>query len=240
MLFESYWQQLFQSRLSADELDTCALPNLELNAHLHQSAQVNSALSKWMPSPAAGVQRILLERLGGEHTQRATSLVAYAPNSQFAQHTHPLGEEFFVLTGTFSDANGDYPAGTYVRNPPGSSHAPSSKEGCLILVKLQQMPAHEAQRVVVKLPNCLPQETILYSAHEHVSLWHSDLASVRTPELQDGIEGLVLLGSISIKNQHYGVGEWFRCAPNIVTSIELKPHSQLWLKHGHLAQYAHA
>ena len=240
MFFESYWQQLFQSRLSADELSHCALPNLEFNACLYENAQVDSRLAQWKPSPAAGVQRILLERQGGEQTQRATSLVAYAPNSHFNAHTHPLGEEFFVLTGTFSDAEGDYPAGTYVRNPPGSSHAPFSKEGCLILVKLQQMPAKDVQRVVVTLPTDLPAETRLFDAYEQVSFWHSEHEPVQTPLLTGGIEGLVLQGGVSINDQHYSTGEWFRFRPDLATHIELNRHSQLWLKHRHLAQYTHA
>ncbi|XQF94519.1 cupin domain-containing protein (plasmid) [Pseudoalteromonas espejiana] len=32
-----------------------------------------------------------------------------------------------MLSGTFSDESGDYPQGFYLRNPPGSSHAPKSK-----------------------------------------------------------------------------------------------------------------
>ncbi len=60
---------------------------------------------------------------------------------------HGGGEEFLVLDGTFVDEHGAYPAGTYVRNPVGSAHAPSAPDGCTILVKLWQMdPA--APRVV--------------------------------------------------------------------------------------------
>ena len=82
----------------------------------------------WVPSPLPGVERRMLDRVGGE-VARATSIVRYAPESHFSTHEHELGEEFLVLSGTFSDESGDHPAGTYVRNPPGSSHTPVHARG---------------------------------------------------------------------------------------------------------------
>lgn len=91
----------------------------------------------WLPSPLPGVTRFPLYREGGE-VAKATSLVRYAPRSSFAPHVHGGGEEILVLDGVFSDETGDYPAGSYLRNPPGSSHTPSSVEGCLLFVRLWQ------------------------------------------------------------------------------------------------------
>jgi hypothetical protein len=79
----------------------------------------------------------MLDRIGDE-VARATSIVRYAPHSRFSAHTHGGGEEFLVLDGVFQDEHGDYPAGTYIRNPPTSSHTPGSKPGCTIFVKLWQ------------------------------------------------------------------------------------------------------
>jgi len=103
----------------------------------------------FVASPIAHVTRRKLDRIGGE-IARATSLVRYAPGSRFPVHSHDGGEEFLVLEGTFSDAQGDYRAGTYVRNPVGSRHAPWSHQGCLILVKLHQMAPAETGRTVVE------------------------------------------------------------------------------------------
>jgi anti-sigma factor ChrR (cupin superfamily) len=89
----------------------------------------------WTPSPQAGVERRMLDRVGGE-IARATSVVRYVPGSRFSRHVHGGGEEILVLEGVFSDETGDYPPGSYLRSPPGSSHAPFSVEGCVILVKL--------------------------------------------------------------------------------------------------------
>lgn len=93
-----------------------------------------------MDSPQAGVRRIMLDRIGME-IARATSLVRYAPGSAFPSRLHPGGKEILLLEGTFSDERGDCPHGWCLRNPPGSRHAPASREGCLILVKLWQMAA---------------------------------------------------------------------------------------------------
>jgi len=79
----------------------------------------------------------MLDRVGDE-VARATSIVRYAPHSRFASHTHGGGEEFLVLDGIFQDERGDYPAGTYVRNPPTSSYTPGSQPSCTIFVKLWQ------------------------------------------------------------------------------------------------------
>lgn len=91
----------------------------------------------WVESPVQGVERKLLDRIGDE-VARATSIVKYSPNSVFTEHMHGGGEEILVLEGTFSDEHGDYPAGTYLRNPPQSSHSPFSKDGCTLFVKLRQ------------------------------------------------------------------------------------------------------
>jgi hypothetical protein len=73
-----------------------------------------------------------------DEVARATSIVRYAPHSRFSAHTHDAGEEFLVLHGVFQDEHGDYPTGTYVRNPPATSHMPGSEPGCTLFVKLWQ------------------------------------------------------------------------------------------------------
>ncbi len=75
----------------------------------------------WVHSPQTGIDRVMLDRIGGEQA-RATSLVRYLPQTSFPEHQHPGGEEILVLEGQFSEGNRDYPAGWYLRNPPGSSH----------------------------------------------------------------------------------------------------------------------
>ena len=99
------------------------LAQMKINADFTKRAVVRPDDVDWIPSPMAGVERKMLDRIG-EEVARATSIVRYAPDSYFEEHTHGGGEEFFVLDGVFSDQYGDYPAGTYVRNPIGTKHRP--------------------------------------------------------------------------------------------------------------------
>jgi hypothetical protein len=125
-----------------------------LNEDLSKRTLVHAGSTDWIPSPMKGVDRRMLFRIG-EEKARATSIVRYAPESHFSHHGHPGGEEFLVLDGVFQDETGDFPAGTYVRNPPGSGHAPKSDRGCTILVKLWQFKANDRKRVV-RLPGEAP------------------------------------------------------------------------------------
>lgn len=115
---------------------------MRINADFDQPVMLDTADMDWVASPMAGVERKMLDRIG-EEVARATSLVRYAPGSYFSAHTHGGGEEFLVLEGVFSDEHGDYPAGSYVRNPIGTSHTPHSDPGCVILVKLHQFDAND-------------------------------------------------------------------------------------------------
>lgn len=115
-----------------------------LNSNLDEKAVVCSSDQPWIPSPRPGVLRRPMYRLGDE-VARATSVVRYEPDSVFDTHKHPGGEEIFVLEGVFQDEHGDYPAGTYLRNPPGSSHSPRSLYGCEIFVKLWQFCPGDSQ-----------------------------------------------------------------------------------------------
>ena len=101
-----------------------------------------------IPSPESGVERRMLERQGDE-VAKATSIVRYQAGSRFQSHHHELGEEIFVLDGIFSDETGDYPAGTYVMNPPGSPHAPFSESGCTLFVKLGHLGSDQVEREVI-------------------------------------------------------------------------------------------
>lgn len=119
-----------------------------VNADFSRPAWLLAGEHAWLPSPQLGVERVLLDRIGAEKA-RATSLVRYAPGSCFPAHRHPGGEEILVLSGIFSADGEDHHAGTYLRNPPGSRHAPASPSGCLLLVKLWQMSPEEVRPVRV-------------------------------------------------------------------------------------------
>ena len=125
---------------------------MNINADLDQTAHLSAADFHWVASPLPGVERVMLDRVGDE-VAVATSIVRYAPGSHFDPHAHALGEEFIVLDGVFSDEHGDFPAGSYVRNPPGTRHTPHSDDGCIIWVKLRQFDDGDLTPVVTEIPS---------------------------------------------------------------------------------------
>ncbi len=172
---------------------------------------------QWSPAPQPGVERVMLDRMGDEKA-RATSLVRYAPGSVFSSHPHPGGEEILVLDGTFSDAGGDYPAGWYLRNPPGSQHAPFSESGTLLFVKLWQMPESERRAVQVDTRIASLWITqgerqvcpLFTSDDEHVSLQRLSAAARVLTGPVDGAEILVLAGDVREGDLRFATGSWLR------------------------------
>ena len=190
-----------------------------VNEDLAQRVALHTQELPWLPSPTAGVDRRLLDRVGVE-VARATSMVRYEAGSRFPSHAHEHGEEFYVLEGTFQDEHGDYPAGTYVRNPPGSSHAPYTDEGCTIFVKLRQFDPTDLERVVLPPdpvafgPGTTPGLTVR-SLHTHGAV-HTALVRW-APGTQfvphthfGGEEILVLEGVFEDENGSYPKGTWIR------------------------------
>jgi quercetin dioxygenase-like cupin family protein len=201
--------------------------------------------TEWTPSPEPTVERKMLERDGGE-VARATSIVRYAPNSSFAAHTHDLGEEFIVLDGVFSDDHGDYPAGTYVRNPPGSRHRPFSVGGCTIFVKLRQFVAHDTRRCVLPLDSLTRREPAAPGAATWASLHAFGTERVSLIRLAGGAsmtlsagepgggaEIFVLAGVMHVGAACCARWTWLR-APRITGRLHATGDCVFWLKEGHL------
>ncbi len=216
---------------------------MKLNADLTQRVVVDSATLAWVPSPVAGVRRRLLARDGDEDAV-ATSIVEYAPGSSFARHTHPAGEEFLVLSGTFEDEHGIYPEGSYVKNPPQSHHAPSSREGCTLFVKLQHLRADDSRRVVLRPSDyhwrqgmveglqVLPLDEF-GSSHTALVRWAPGTFFERHWH-QGGEEIFVVSGVFEDEHQTYTSGTWIR-SPHMSTHQPFSTQGCLILvKTGHL------
>ena len=192
---------------------------MNVNDDFSMQAVVDTNKLVWIQSPAAGVERKFLDRVGKE-IARASSLVRYAPNSSFAPHTHDGGEEILVLDGTFSDENGDYPAGTYLRNPPNSFHSPHSKDGCTIFVKLRQFRENDsaAVRINTTAANWYPglvNGLSVMPLHEFDGVgtalvrWAPN--TIFRPHVHPGGEEiLVLEGVFHDENGSYPKGTWIR------------------------------
>lgn len=213
-----------------------------LNMDFSQRAVIHTAQEKWQPSPAKGIERKLLEREEAERG-RATSIVRYAPDSKFATHQHPLGEEIVVLEGIFSDESGDYPAGTYLRNPPGSQHAPFSKQGCTLFVKLHQF--SRADKEVVRLDTTSGrwlqghgglQVMPLHSFEtEHTALVKWPAGEVFKPHRHyAGEEILVLSGEFIDEFGRYPKGTWLRSPHASKHTPYVEEETIIYVKTGHL------
>jgi anti-sigma factor ChrR (cupin superfamily) len=119
-----------------------------LNMNFEKKVVITTHQQPWIASPHAGVWRKPLAREDAERGH-ATSLVKFEAGASFSEHDHPLGEEILVLSGIFSDHSGDYQAGSYLRNPEGYKHAPFSKEGCVLFVKLHQFAQGDDEHIVI-------------------------------------------------------------------------------------------
>lgn len=196
----------------------------------------------WTGSSQPGVERVMLDRLGTENA-RATSIVRYAPRTGFPHHKHPGGEEILVLSGTFSDEEGDYPAGWYLRNPPGSFHRPFSLDGTVLFVKLWQMPDGETHQVRIDTHD--PSTWHKVGERDICPLFSQEKEQVRLIRLPAGdtlfsravgsAELLVLSGELRAGTRRYPTGSWLRLPAGDYP--EIAAHGQgvlLYLKTGHL------
>lgn len=192
---------------------------MQLRSDWSERVVVDSSALEWVNSPAAGVQRKMLER-DGDEVARATSIVRYAPDSRFSRHVHGLGEELFVLDGEFCDDSGRFGPGSYIRNPPGSAHAPWSDGGAVLFVKLRYFDPMDQTRVVVQTrntswqPGLVPGLSVM-PLHEfrteHTALvrWAPD-TYFQPHRHYGGEEILVVDGVFEDEHGRYSAGSWMR------------------------------
>lgn len=216
-----------------------------LNADFSQRIVIRPDDYRWIASPMPGVERMMLDRIGDE-VARATSIVRYAPFSEFSAHTHSGGEEFFVLDGVFSDENGSYPKGSYVRNPIGTSHTPKiGKEGAIIFVKLQQFNAADTTQTVIDTHTTPWRQGLVDGLRvmplhefegEHVALvkWapNTQFSSHRH---WGGEEIFVIEGTFHDEHGQYPKGTWIR-SPHLSqhTPFTKEDGALIYVKVGHL------
>lgn len=212
---------------------------MRINDDFSKPVIVHAAQMEWLPSPAAGVERRMLFRIGGE-VARATSIVRYAPGSAFPRHTHGGGEEILVLDGTFQDEHGDYPVGSYFRNPPGTSHVPAAEAGCTIFVRLWQFRSGDRTQIVRQAgagqqleprPGA-SQALVLFSDEQEevrLEVWN-DGQSLTIPN-QRGLELLVISGSLTIGDAVLQPQSWGRFPAGQDLAVHVgSGGAQIWLK----------
>lgn len=215
-----------------------------INMDFTEKVVIDTLAMDWVASPMPGVWRKPLAREDAERGH-ATSIVKYEPGSVFSEHDHPLGEEILVLEGTFSDQTGDYGAGTYFRNPEGFRHAPFSKEGCTILVKLHQFQEGDSQHVQVDTHNSQWQpgrgHLKVLPLHdfgaEHVALVHWPAGEVFPPHIHHGGEEIyVISGELIDEYGRYPAGTWIRSPHLSDHNPFVENDTLIWVKVGHLPE----
>ncbi len=217
---------------------------MKINAEFDQRVVVHSEEVEWIDSPMPGVSRRPLDRIG-EEVARATSIVRYAPGSHFSRHVHTGGEEFVVLDGVFQDEHGDFPVGSYIRNPPQSSHTPGSEPGCVIFVKLWQFEPQDPThiRLNTRFMEAVPHSdmpgvsiTPLYADDaEQVTLQHWEPDTKVSLTAENGFEVLVLEGDIEQGGDQLRKHSWLRLP--IGSRLNAKAGNQgakVWIKQNHL------
>jgi anti-sigma factor ChrR (cupin superfamily) len=213
-----------------------------INMDFSQRVVIYSQQQPWVASPMPGVSRKPLAREEAERGH-ATSIVRYDAGARFSAHDHPLGEEILVLEGIFSDASGDFPAGTYFRNPEGYRHAPFSEQGCVLLVKLHQFQHSDREHVVV---NSHREQWSAGQGNLQVLPLHShyqeQVALVKWPagerlaahQHPGGEEIYVLSGELIDEVGRYPAGSWIRNPHGSEHSPRTEQDTLIWVKTGHL------
>jgi len=211
---------------------------LRVRADFASPASVAARDHRWVASPEPGVERVMLDRLG-EEVAVATSIVRYAAGSRFAAHRHDRGEEFLVLDGVFADEHADYPAGTYVRNPPGTAHTPRSDVGCTIFVKLRQFAPNDLEPKVIdigKLDDRVADGTTkAHLLHRHAleEVWILDGGSgavhgfAPAPVLR---ELLVLFGEVVVNGRPMTRLDWLRLPADQAMNLNFTTKARVFVK----------
>lgn len=215
---------------------------MHIHGDMTKAVRLDGDRLPWVPSPLPGVERRMLDRVGGE-VARATSFVRYAPDSAFSAHTHEGGEEFLVLDGVFSDEQGDYGPSMYVRNPCGSRHTPHSKTGCTIFVKLWQMDPLDqdfvridtAQQPWLAREPGISEMPLHRFGDEVVRLERWESGVKRETHAVGGLEILVLDGALLDGGRQYERLGWLRFPAGANVALETHDGVQIYVKSGHLA-----
>ncbi len=216
------------------------------NADFSRRAVMDTADMDWQRSPSSSVWRKRLELSGPAEAGRVTSVVRYEAGSAFPSHPHPDGEEILVLSGVFSDERGDYPAGTFLLNPEGFRHAPSSRDGCLLFVKLRQYSGLNRRQIMIDtarsawMPGRFPgvEQILLYREDgfpERTRLVRlAPGTEIPSHDHPGGEEAYVLAGTYEDDFGAYREGSWIRYPCGSGHFVRTEDGCTLYLKSGHL------
>lgn len=217
---------------------------MSFNADIGRRVTTHINHAKWVATRSKGVELLRFEHIN-EVKDVATSLMRFAPGSYCPTHVHGGGEEYLVLEGTFQDEAGDYPTGSYVRQPPGSRHTPRTDEGCLLFMKTWQFAPRDRRHVNIdafaqaiyttRMRPGVEMQSLFSDSREDVRIEH--WAPNQLIELVpcNGLELIVLTGDyteIGVAHKRYS---WSRLPPGCPLKARAGEFgTRVLVKEGHL------
>ena len=151
-----------------------------------------------------------------------------------------------VLHGVFQDEHGDYPAGTYIRNPVGTHHIPRSDQGCVIFVKLWQFDSRDQDQCAIDLHSVsmaadpdrigVSQAELVCRDYENVMLEKWEPGAKAQLSGEAGAEALILEGSLQRAGEEFARHAWIRLPAGHAEQLTAGDEGALvWVKRDHLA-----
>lgn len=193
----------------------------EFNADFSVPVVVETKELIWPVTLTAGIRQKCFEMVE-RNISRLTTLAQFPVGFTFNKFGHKGGVEFFVLAGVFSDTDGNYSSGYYVRNPMGTYNKPFTNNGCTVLIKLGQFQHLDQKRVVINTRNSeinwravgepgVSRLNLHQFSEEEVNLYQIRSECWVTFNYKThGLEVFVCQGAIIIKNNHYATCTWLR------------------------------
>jgi len=101
---------------------------------------VRSEECDWKPLDEPGVSGIQVKplRFDAQTGRPPTFLLKFDAGASYPAHSHPAGEEVFVLEGEVDFGNHHLAHGDYLYTPPNGRHAVWTRGGCVLLLSVPE------------------------------------------------------------------------------------------------------
>lgn len=173
-----------------------------------------------------------------------TAMIRYNDKSVYTRKERSNGEELLVLAGTFSTHSGDYPTGTYYRNPRDILQLPFSQHGCIVFAKLNQIHPEDNQKIAKNVCTDAWVDS-KYSAKMQFLSQHGteQTLMVKWPKGYaykgegnvGGTEIFVISGELHDDTNCYSAGTWLRTMGAPFSNGKVKEEMVALVKYGHLS-----
>ena len=149
-----------------------------------------------------------------------------------------------MLDGVFQDEHGDFPAGSYIRNPPEIAAIRRRRPGCTIFVKLWQFDLADRTHVRIDTNKMrfVPDREgasvmpLFHDDREDVVLEQWDAGASVALDAPNGLELLVIDGGFEEGGDTFERQSWLRLPKGGRSSAIAGPSgARVWIKRNHLA-----